>query len=221
MCGIFGMVMATACSDLVLRANVARGLQAIQHRGPDGQGVWISKSAIVGLGHVRLATIDLETGNQPMQTIDGRYTIVYNGEVYNYLELREELGRENFCTISDTEVILRAYARWGTECVTKLRGMFAFAIWDEHERKLFLARDRFGIKPLYWAQTNDCLFFGSEMKALLPFLDQRGVHRAALSDYFSFQFCLGEKTLLGGVQHLPAAHHATVMPGAAPQPKRY
>ena len=155
-----------------------------------------------------------------MHSASGRYTIVYNGEVYNYIELREELGGE-FRTQSDTEVILRAFERWGPECVKKLRGMFAFAIWDALAGELFLARDRFGIKPLYWAQTSRGLFFASEMKALRAFLDRREVSPAALSDYFSFQFCLGEKTLLDGVQQMPAAHFATLTPGASIQPQRY
>ena len=204
-----------------LRESVQRGLERIRHRGPDGQGVWVSPDGSVGFGHARLAIIDLATGDQPMHSPDGRYTIIYNGEVYNYLELREELGADTFRTTSDTEVILRAFMKWGPDSVTRLRGMFAIAIWDAQDRQLFLARDRFGIKPLYWAQTRSGLYFGSEMKALRPFLDQAVANKAALSDYFSFQFCLGEKTLLEGVSQLPAAHYAIVKPGQAPQPRRY
>ncbi|MBA3771242.1 MAG: asparagine synthase (glutamine-hydrolyzing) [Ramlibacter sp.] len=221
MCGIFGIMGKGARDGGLPPASVERGLDRIRHRGPDGQGVWVSKDGTVGFGHARLSVIDLATGDQPMHSADGRYTIIYNGEVYNYIELRQELGADTFRTTSDTEVILRAFMKWGPASVARLRGMFAFAIWDEHERKLFLARDRFGIKPLYWVQTRDGLYFGSEMKALRPFLDQAAVNKAALSDYFSFQFCLGEKTLLDGVNHLPAAHHATVTPGQSPQPQRY
>ncbi len=156
-----------------------------------------------------------------MLSDDGRYTIVYNGEIYNYIELREELGGESFRTHSDTEVILRAYQRWGPACLDRLRGMFAIAIWDAIDNKLFLARDRFGIKPLYWAKTSRGLYFASEMKALRPFLDDRKVDNAALSDYFTFQFCLGEKTLMAGIAQLPAAHYASLTPGQVVHPVRY
>ena len=156
-----------------------------------------------------------------MNSGDGRYTIIYNGEIYNYLELRAELAGEPFHTRSDTEVVLRAFQRWGVDFVTRLRGMFALAIWDATEQKLFLARDRFGIKPLYWAKTRAGLYFASEVKALLPFLDQRQVNGNALSDYFTFQFCLGEKTLMDGVWQMPAAHFAVVASGQEPKPQRY
>jgi asparagine synthase (glutamine-hydrolysing) len=116
---------------------------------------------------------------------------------------------------------LRAVQRWGADWVSRLRGMFAIAIWDAAEQKLFLARDRFGIKPLYWAKTSAGLYFASEVKALLPFLDHRQVNGAALSDYFTFQFCLGEKTMMDGVWQLPAAHFAVLSPGQQPKPQRY
>ncbi len=219
MCGIFGFLSTAAPPDG--RGDLQRGLQRIRHRGPDGSGQWLSSDGRVGLGHVRLSIIDLETGAQPMHSDDGRYTIVYNGEIYNFVELRAELGAEGFRTHSDTEVLLRAYARWGSECLQRLRGMFALAIWDSREQRLFLARDRFGIKPLYWAQTPAGLYFASEIKALLPFLDRRTTNPRALSDYFTFQFCLGDKTLMDGVWKLPAAHHASVAAGQAPQPQRY
>jgi asparagine synthase (glutamine-hydrolysing) len=156
-----------------------------------------------------------------MRSDDGRYTIIYNGEIYNYIELRAELGGEAFRTHSDTEVVLRVFQRWGTEGLSRLRGMFAIAIWDSVEQKLFLARDRFGIKPLYWAKTSVGLYFASEIKALLPFLDQRTANGAALSDYFTFQFCLGEKTMVNGVWQLPAAHFSLLSPGQQPKPQRY
>lgn len=221
MCGIFGFVSAGARSSQTVLNDLRVGLNAISHRGPDGEGAWASDSGTVGLGHRRLSVIDLATGEQPMHSDDCRYTIVYNGEIYNYIELRNELGANNFRTQSDTEVVLRAYQRWGRDCVCRFRGMFAIAIWDEQERNLFLARDRFGIKPLYWAQTANGLYFGSEVKALLPFLDQRRVSCAAMSDYFTFQFCLGEKTLMDGVWQLPAAHEALVPLGQVPQAQRY
>lgn len=222
MCGIFGYLGRGPLLVESTSRIVALGLDAIQHRGPDGRAQWISTNGQVGLGHVRLSIIDIETGGQPMHSESGRYTIIFNGEIYNYIELRDELGgRASFRTSSDTEVVIRAFEHWGIECVTRLRGMFAFAIWDAHVKKLFLARDRFGIKPLYWANTKNGLYFASEMKALKPFLDQVQVSRAALSDYFTFQFCLGEKTLLDGVWQLPAAHFAMLSPGQSPQPEKY
>lgn len=196
-------------------------MERIRHRGPDGSGSWVSPDGQVGLGHVRLAIIDLESGAQPMHSDDGRFTIIYNGEIYNYLELRAELDEESFRTRSDTEVVLRAFQRWGVECVKRLRGMFALAIWDACEQRLFLARDRFGIKPLYWARTPEGFYFASEVKALLPFLGRRSASQAALSDYFTFQFCLGDKTLMEGVWQLPAAHCAFLSPGQEQIVRRY
>jgi asparagine synthase (glutamine-hydrolysing) len=196
-------------------------LDHIKHRGPDGSEIWMSSDGHVGLGHVRLSIIDIETGSQPMASEDGRYVIVYNGEIYNYLELRAELGDDGFRTHSDTEVVLRAYQRWGAAALDRLRGMFAIAIWDTRDKTLFLARDRFGIKPLYWAQTPQGLFIASEVKGLLPFLGEREVNRAALSDYFTFQFCVGTKTLLRDVWQLPPAHYALVGLDGRVEPRRY
>ena len=221
MCGIFGFVASQPRAIELSSGELDTGLTCIRHRGPDGIGKWVSSNAQVGFGHVRLAIIDLESGAQPMHSDDGRFTIIYNGEIYNYIELRAELGAESFRTHSDTEVVLRAFQRWGAECVNRLRGMFAIAIWDAAEQKLFLARDRFGIKPLYWAKTSAGLYFASEIKALLPFLDQRQVNDTALSDYFTFQFCLGEKTMMDGVWQLPAAHFALLSPGQQPKSQRY
>jgi asparagine synthase (glutamine-hydrolysing) len=221
MCGIFGFVSIRAGAIEQLYADLDAGLRRIRHRGPDGADKWVSPNGQVGFGHVRLTIIDLETGAQPMHSDDGRYTIIYNGEIYNYIELRAELGEGLFRTQSDTEVVLRAYQRWGAGCVNRFRGMFAIAIWDSAEQKLFLARDRFGIKPLYWTKTSVGLYFASEVKALVPFLDRRSVNAAALSDYFTFQFCLGEKTLMAGVWQMPAAHFALIGPGQQPKPTRY
>ncbi|WP_026349773.1 asparagine synthase (glutamine-hydrolyzing) [Bordetella sp. FB-8] len=221
MCGIFGFIAKAPINSESAKSTLEKGLDRIRHRGPDGSDVWVSRDGLAGLGHVRLAIIDIETGAQPMSSSEGRYTIVFNGEIYNYIELRKELGVEHFRTQSDTEIILHAYRKWGSACLERLRGMFAIAIWDAQEQRLFLARDRFGIKPLYWAETKSGLYFASEIKALLPFLDQRAVNNTALADYFTFQFCLGEKSLIQGVRQIPAAHYAVVGSGESPQPRRY
>jgi asparagine synthase (glutamine-hydrolysing) len=159
----------------------------------------------IGLGHVRLSVIDLVSGSQPMLHEDGT-VIVFNGEIYNHVELRTEIGASLFKTTSDTEVILRAFQKWGEDCLQHLRGMFAFLIWVPQKKSVFFARDRFGIKPLYWHKRADgSVYLASEIKALLPFIAQRKVSDDMLGQYFSFQFCLGEKTLLGGVnQVMPA-----------------
>jgi asparagine synthase (glutamine-hydrolysing) len=206
MCGIFGFVANERPASGRAQSVLGIGMDRIRHRGPDGSGHWVSDDEQVGLGHLRLSIIDLATGAQPMRTDEGRPTIVYNGEIYNYIELRDEIGAHLFRTSSDTEVILRAFDKWGEACVDHLRGMFAFAIWDPQRRRLFVARDRFGIKPLYYAVVSGTFYFASEIKALLPFLDRVETDLAGLHDYFSFQFCLGEKTMFAGVRQLEPAH---------------
>ena len=165
MCGIAGIVNVGrgAVDAGLLRAMT----QVLTHRGPDGEGIHVDDG--IGLGHRRLAIIDLTTGAQPMATADRRFWITYNGEVYNFRELRTELqaGWYRFTTTSDTEVVLAAYETWGLACVRRLRGMFAFAIWDAPRRRLFLARDRFGIKPLVYAWDGRRMLFASEIKAIL------------------------------------------------------
>jgi len=221
MCGIFAVITNSPSSAESLKFRLKMGLDRIRHRGPDGSGLWVAPSNRVGFGHVRLTILDLETGAQPMTIADG-LSIIFNGEIYNYLELREELGISNFVTKSDTEVILRAYQRWGEDCVNYLRGMFAFLIWDPVKQKVFFARDRFGIKPLYWYEDPEgSIYFASEIKGLLPFIQDKSVDPHALSDYFSFQFCLGEKTLLNGVRQVLPAHRGWVGPGADLKINRY
>ena len=183
----------------------------IAHRGPDGSGIWNHPREHVGFAHRRLTIIDLDTGEQPMTDLSGNW-ITYNGEVYNYLELRRELGGK-FRTTSDTEVVLRAYEHWGAAALDHFKGMFAFALWDEREQTLFCARDRFGIKPFYYAVVGRVLYFASEIKALLPFLPGIQTDLDALKDYLSFQFCLGGKTLFQGVRELPPGHYLRVRDG--------
>jgi len=188
--------------------------ELVRHRGPDGDGTWIHPHRHVALAHRRLEIIDLTTGQQPMTDGSGNW-ITYNGEIYNYVELRAELGEELFRTTSDTEVILRSYQRWGPACVERLRGMFAFALWDEARSTLFCARDRFGIKPFYYAAVDGHVYFASEAKALLPFLPEIETDGEALKDYLAFQACLGGKTLFRNVRELPAGHELQVAGGEA------
>jgi asparagine synthase (glutamine-hydrolysing) len=204
--------------------GLARGLAVmsslIQHRGPDGNGRWMHLSGRAGLVHRRLSIIDLSpAGAQPMTDGDGNW-ISYNGEIYNYRELRDEIGRDQFRTESDTEVILRAYRKWGRDCVKRLRGMFAFALWDEASQTLFCARDRFGIKPFYHARVGDLFLFASEAKALLPFLPGIATDTRALAEYLTFQYTIGAHTLFEGVQQLLPGHRLAVDPDGV-QVERY
>jgi asparagine synthase (glutamine-hydrolysing) len=194
--------------------------QALRHRGPDGDGTWTDPEHSLGLMHVRLSIIDLTTGAQPMRSSSGN-VITYNGEIYNFIELRKELGEHSFRTSSDTEVILRAYEKWGESCVDRLRGMFAFALWDAARQRLFIARDRFGIKPFYYATVNGTFYFASEIKALLPFLPRVEPRLDSLHDYFCFQFCLGAKTLFADVKQLEPAHCGYVEPNGTLRLRRY
>ncbi|HXH19459.1 MAG TPA: asparagine synthase (glutamine-hydrolyzing) [Chitinophagales bacterium] len=220
MCGIAGILNLKKLSfpELNHHLDVMNKIQS--HRGPDDERTWIHERQFVGFAHRRLSIIDLSTGEQPMTDSKGNWLIL-NGEIYNFLELKEELKSfYSFKTTSDTEVVLAAYHRWGSECVTRLRGMFAFALWDETTQSLFCARDRFGIKPFYYTIQNGCFYFASEVKALLPFIKDVAVNSDALKDYFIFQFTLGEKTLFKDVRQLLPAHQLTVKNGA-PEIKKY
>ena len=213
MCGICGYLnLSGAPADAGLARRMA---DAIAHRGPDGEGAWATGP--IALGHRRLAILDLtEAGAQPMHSADSRFTIAYNGEVYNFRELRRELEAlgHRFHSRTDTEVVLAAYAQWGAECVHRFNGMFAFALWDAKERSLFLARDRYGIKPLYYAFLDGALVFGSEQKAILAHpAARREVDLEALLEYFTFQNIFTDRTLLKGITLFPPAHHATLRLG--------
>ncbi|EQD39420.1 asparagine synthetase, glutamine-hydrolyzing, partial [mine drainage metagenome] len=166
MCGIAGFVSFDGHARDEAGARLKRMTDAIIHRGPDEEGYFVDDHA--ALGHRRLSIIDLSSGQQPMGAGDGRVQIVFNGEIYNYLEVRTELEQlgHRFRTHSDTEVLLRGYLQWGERSVEKMNGMFAFAIWDVRDRRLFLARDRVGKKPLYYARTGAAVAFASELKAL-------------------------------------------------------
>lgn len=213
MCGIAGSIQLQRerIPELGKRLGLMNDL--IRHRGPDGDGKWEHPSGTVGFAHRRLSIIDLQTGQQPMRDAGGNW-ITYNGEIYNYLELRKELGEEHFRTQSDTEVILHAYRRWGRECLLKFRGMFSFALWDEATQTLFCARDRFGIKPFYYCIADDVLYFASEVKALLPFSLEIDTDLEAFKEYLSFQLCLGDKTLFKGIRELSPGHSLIVRNGS-------
>jgi asparagine synthase (glutamine-hydrolysing) len=220
MCGIAG-VFSMNGQPLQRLEPVMRVMNRLQaHRGPDGEGFWQHKNQHAGLAHVRLSIIDLDAGSQPMHDGSGNW-IAYNGEIYNYIELRKELGLHNFRTHSDTEVILQAYRKWGRECVNHLRGMFAFALWDEQEQELFCARDRFGIKPFYYTITAGIFYFASEIKALMPFVTEIATDMDGLRDYLTFQFCMHGKTLFKSVNELLPGHIMQVRQGHEPRPERY
>jgi asparagine synthase (glutamine-hydrolysing) len=191
------------------------------HRGPDDSGVFVDGD--VGLGMRRLSIVDVAGGHQPMRTADGRYTIVYNGEVYNHLALRESLGdRTQFRSHSDTETVLAAFERWGNSCWAKLEGMFAVAIWDRHTRELTLARDPLGIKPLYISRQHGGIAFGSELKALLTLpslrftIDPRSVH-----DFFSFGHVRIPRSIYSEVESLRPGHFLTVGPEREGQTEQF
>jgi asparagine synthase (glutamine-hydrolysing) len=214
MCGIAGQISLSGARIAGLDRSLAAMNRLIAHRGPDGEGIWTSPRGEVGLAHRRLAIIDLSpAAAQPMVAPDGA-AITYNGEIYNYLELRETLGeRWSFKSKSDTECILAAFDRYGDACLDRFRGMFAFALWDERRRRLFCARDRFGIKPFYYAVVGDRFLFASEIKALLPFLPEIATDPRALAEYLTFQYTIGEHTLFKGVRQLLPGHALSVENG--------
>jgi asparagine synthase (glutamine-hydrolysing) len=219
MCGIGAILNLDSKPVGALAPGLELMNRLLAHRGPDGEGMWTHDRGHVGFAHRRLEIIDLQTGQQPMHDGDGNW-ITYNGEIYNYVELRRELGEDSFRTTSDTEVVLRAYRRWGPACVERLRGMFAFALWDEAEEQLFCARDRFGIKPFAYS-VHDGVFYGaSEAKALLPFLPGIETDLDALKDYLAFQFCLAGKTLFKGVHEVQPGHTLTIRKGTVHE-RRY
>ncbi|AUX70035.1 asparagine synthetase B [Porphyrobacter sp. HT-58-2] len=223
MCGIAGIFHAETPKP-VDPLRVERMCDALAHRGPDGAGVWTDLG--VGLGHRRLSIIDLAGSPQPMHSVDGRAVIVFNGEIYNFRELRRELEQAGFTfrTSGDTEVILAAWQRWGPDCLARLDGMFAFAIFDRDKRQLFLARDRFGVKPLFTAALSDgSIAFASELKGLLahPLLRRR-VNPQAIEAYMAWGYVPDSHAILAGVEKLPAGHFWLLEQGKTPgRPRRW
>jgi asparagine synthase (glutamine-hydrolysing) len=214
MCGICGIV--GHADEHTIRTMT----RVLQHRGPDGEGVCcfssVDGSVPAALGHRRLSIIDpTPRGAQPMTCADERYWITYNGELYNFRHLRRELEHDGgeFVTETDTEVLLAMYARYGAGMLDRLNGIFAFAIWDTEEQRLFLARDRLGVKPLYWTQHDGALFFASEVKALLPALPAPRMRSAAVADYLTFLWVPDPDTLFEDIFKLPPGHCATYSDG--------
>jgi len=223
MCGIVGIFDCNGQRDID-RALLDRMNQTQFHRGPDEGGLHVEPG--VGLGHRRLSIIDLSSGQQPLFNEDGSVVVTYNGEIYNFPELMEELKQlgHTFRTHCDTEVIVHAWEQWGERCVDRFRGMFAFGVWDRNRHILFLARDRLGIKPLYYAQLADgMLLFGSELKALkahprLP----RDIDPYAVEEYFGYGYVPEPRTIFKNVHKLPPGHTLTVRVGAPlPEPHQY
>ena len=223
MCGIAG-IFHVESSKPVDPERVRRMTDSIAHRGPDGAGVWTAPG--IGLGHRRLSIIDLGGGAQPMLTEDERLALSFNGEIYNFQELRKELEAlgHQFRTHSDSEVILEAYRAWGPKCVERLHGMFVFALYDQANRQLLLARDRLGVKPLYHARLADgSIIFGSELKALLehPAL-RREPDLAMVDDFLAFGYVPDHGCIVAGVQKLAAGHYWLLTQGKAePAPTQY
>ena len=211
MCGINGIAFSNKSGRFVSQAVLEAMRDIITHRGPDEEGLFIDRN--VGLGHRRLSIVDVAFGHQPMTNEDGTLHITYNGEIYNHADYRESLESKGhfYATHCDTETILHLYEEHGSACVDYLRGMFAFAIWDQRKKKLFIARDRLGVKPLYYVHTDDgSLYFGSEIKTLLEAgAAKPEVNYAVLSDYLANHAPSGEETLFRGVKRLLPGHVMT------------
>ena len=205
MCGINGIISKDKNKEkLIKKMN-----QKINHRGPDAEGTYVDE--YVALGHKRLSIIDLKGGNQPIYNEDNSILIIYNGEVYNYKELKNDLKEYKFKTNTDTEVILHGYEKWGKDLPKKLRGMFAFAIYDKNKNEIFIARDHFGIKPLYYYQTKDTILFGSEIKSFLVHPKfEKILNKELLGPYLTFSFTPTDETFFKNVYRLPSGHQMTI-----------
>lgn len=228
MCGIVGaLTFSAASSSIISESYIAKMRDSMQHRGPDGAGVWIAPDRKVGLGHRRLSIIDLsQLADQPMCNEDGSLWVVFNGEIYNHAEIRRELqalGGHTWKTDhSDTEVILHAFEQWGIECLQRFRGMFAIALWDGRKRELWLVRDRIGVKPLYYSIHHGRIVFASEIKALLQDPEQvRVVNEDKLFDYLSFLTVPAPDTLFAGVRKLAGGSWLRVRENGHMEERRY
>ena len=218
MCGICGYTGPEIPGRLQTMADF------IRHRGPDGDGFYHDPERCVNLGHRRLSIIDLVTGDQPMSNEDGTVWTVFNGEIYNFKELRRKLKQagHRLATTSDTETILHLYEDKGFDLLGELNGMFAFALWDAKRRRLFLARDRFGVKPVYWSVAQDRFIFGSELKSLLCWPgEKREIDPQSLSLYLSLRNVPEPNTIYQGIHALPPAHYLIWEPGREIKIERY
>jgi asparagine synthase (glutamine-hydrolysing) len=224
MCGITGVLSHNATLDAETAARIVRRMtDEVTHRGPDDSGVAVIGR--VGLGHRRLSIIDLNPRSaQPMRLADSSAWVTFNGEIYNFQELRAQLEAKGcvFRTTSDTEILLHGWRIWGAGLVARLRGMFAFAIWDAAQEILLLARDRFGKKPLFFHNNADHFLFGSEIKSILEWPGfERRVNPEAIHDYLTFHYCIGRHSAFAGIEKVPPAHYMEVRPGQAPRLVRY
>ncbi len=227
MCGICGVLNFSGKPvDRVLLKNMA---DTLAHRGPDAEGFYrndldVHKGIQVGLAHRRLSIIDISSGQQPLSNEDESVWIVFNGEIYNYLEIRLELIRKGhiFRTNSDTETIVHAYEQWGQRCVEKLRGMFAFAIWDCNQQIMFIARDRLGIKPLYYYWDGSKFIFGSEIKAILAHPQvSKDLNLESVADYFTLLYIPAPKSIFKNIYKLEAGHTLFINSSKNIEPKKY
>lgn len=211
MCGIVGILKSNARVE----ANELTAMRdSLAHRGPNDKGIWINDNSLIGLGHRRLSILDLsDAGHQPMRDEQSGFVIVFNGEIYNYLEIRKELKNVGFLfhTGTDTEVVLKAFEYWGEACLERFNGMFAFAIWQEFTQRLFIARDRLGKKPLYYYEDENGFYFASEVKAIRTVIKNKPSFNDELIDsYMSFGYVPGENTMLKGVKRLLPGHYLTI-----------
>jgi asparagine synthase (glutamine-hydrolysing) len=219
MCGIVGYWNMFGTQSEKLRSRLPAATRTLHHRGPDAQGTWWANESL-GMGHRRLSIIDLsKAGNQPMVTEDGRLAIVFNGEIYNYKDLASKLSKRGhqFKSHSDTEVILASYREWGSACIEHFIGMFAFALWDSERRKLFLFRDRAGVKPLYWGWDGETLVFASELKALRQLsATPPVVNFEAVGEYLQYGYIAQPRSAYADVHKLPSASFLTIQEGGQP-----
>lgn len=222
MCGISGQINF---DKPIIEADIRAMNDALRHRGPDGFGVYVNENKTVGLGHRRLSFLDLsEAGKQPMCANDGKIWITYNGEIYNYIELRAELESKGyqFKSHTDTEVILHGYIAWGYDVLKRLKGMFAFGIWDENKQELFLARDRFGIKPLYYYQHNGNFVFASEIKGIKANTTvTTTIDVTSFADYFVYRYVPSPKSIWKEVKKLPVASYLVLKANGSLEIKNY
>ncbi|MEK9148693.1 MAG: asparagine synthase (glutamine-hydrolyzing), partial [Candidatus Desantisbacteria bacterium] len=220
MCGICGKLAldgTTPKKDLILKM-----CDTLRHRGPDDEGIYIGKN--IGLGHRRLSIIDLSTGHQPLSNEDDTIWIVFNGEIYNFLEIRPNLisRGHRFKTKTDTETVIHLYEEYGVDCVQHLRGMFALAIWDEKKRRLFLARDRIGKKPLCYSFTKNSFVFASELKAILEDIDiNKEINLEAIHHYLTYQYVPSPLTIFTQIKKLPPGHIMVIEDGKIKRLERY